>query len=68
MAYSFGIPGYVIWSFHLIMGSFLAYVGYQMTQNEDKPIRPLFSTIILVLGVLSVLYHGHIWLVDLNVM
>lgn len=56
--YHFGVSGIVIWSSHILMGSFFAYVGY-LTLNK-KEIPQIVSLALIVLGVLGLLYHLHL--------
>lgn len=59
MKYSYGIPGYVIWVTHILMGALLGYVGYQITYN--KPINSNWGLFLLVTGALMAFYHAHLW-------
>ena len=56
--YSFGIPGFAIWSFHIIFGFFLAYIGYMLLNKKDIS-QPLSITLIIV-GTLAIAYHAHL--------
>jgi len=57
--YHFGVSGIVIWLSHILMGSFFAYVGY-LTLNK-KEIPQIVSLVLIILGVLGLLYHLHLW-------
>ena len=59
MKYHFGIPGFLIWITHIIIGIFLAYVGYKIVFN--KRINNNIGLLLLVVGVMAAIYHGHIW-------
>lgn len=60
--YHFGVPGYLVWTSHIITGIFLIYVGWSL---YDKKKLDKFSPIILiVVGVLAALYHAHIWFIE----
>lgn len=60
--YSFGIPGNMIWTGHMLMGALFAYIGYLLL--NDLPIRQIFAILLLVLGSLAVAYHGHLMYVN----
>jgi len=60
MNYHFGVPGYVIWILHIIVGLFLSYVGYEITYK--RKINHNIGLLVLIIGVLVLLYHAHIWL------
>lgn len=60
MSYSFGVPGYVVWTSHILIGLYLIYVGW--TLQETKKIDKYSPIILIVLGTLAALYHAHIWL------
>lgn len=60
--YHFGVPAQLVWSGHIIMGLYLVYVGWML---YDKKKIDRFAPIgLIVLGVLGILYHAHIWFVD----
>ena len=59
MNYSYGIPGYVIWATHILMGVLFAYIGYQITYKI--PLNPNWGLFLLVTGTLIALYHAHLW-------
>lgn len=59
MSYHFGVPGYAVWTSHILIGIFLVYVGWSL---YDKKRLDKYSPIVLiVIGVLAALYHAHIW-------
>jgi multidrug transporter EmrE-like cation transporter len=64
MSYSFGVPGYAVWTSHIVIGIFLVYVGWVL--YEKKRIDRLTPIVLIVLGVLAALYHAHIWWVHEN--
>jgi len=47
-----------IYIFHIIMGSFLVYVGYELL-NSYK-VNNKFILLIIILGALAVAYHSHL--------
>lgn len=57
--YHFGMEGWLIWLSHIIIGSYLSYVGYSLLNNKN--LRQIDSLILIVLGVLGALYHLHLW-------
>ena len=56
--YSFGVPGIVIWSFHILLGLWFIYIGRKAL--NDGIITKNTALIILVLGAFGALYHSHI--------
>jgi uncharacterized membrane protein len=59
MEYHFGVPGFFIWISHILIGLLLSYVGYQLVFKNN--VNHNIGLIILVIGVMAVLYHVHIW-------
>ncbi len=57
--YSFGIPGTIIWVTHIIIGIFLAYIGYALL--NDRKIAQPFVISLMVIGALVILYHSHLF-------
>ena len=64
MRYHFGIPGYVVWFLHIVIGCVLLYVGYQTT--FQRKLNSTIGLLILVMGALAVLYLIHIWITHLG--
>lgn len=60
--YHFGVPGYLVWASHILTGLFLVYVGWSL--YDKKKIDKYSPIVLIVVGVLAALYHGHIWLVE----
>lgn len=58
--YHFGIPGPLIWAFHILFGIFIFYLGYQAITT--KKISKASSAVLIILGSMAVLYHVHLWL------
>lgn len=56
--YSFGMPGLVIWLFHIIIGVFLFHAGYQLMTK--RALSDPSVTGLIVLGALAVTYHTHL--------
>ncbi len=60
--YHFSVPGPVIWITHIIIGLFLTYFGYASMKHQVFP--DYIYIVVIILGVLAILYHSHIWLFD----
>lgn len=63
MSYSFGVPGYAVWTSHILIGAYLVYVGWVLLYNKQK-LDKVAPVALIVLGVLAALYHAHIWFVS----
>lgn len=63
MAYHFGVPGFVVWTSHILIGLYLVYVGWVL--YDKKRLDKYAPILLIVLGVLAALYHSHIWLTHL---
>jgi hypothetical protein len=61
-SYHYGISGPVIWISHILLGIFLAYFGYVSMKDVKLPDYVYIG--VIVIGVLAVLYHTHIWITD----
>lgn len=59
MAYHFGVPGYAVWTSHILIGIYLVYVGWVL--YDKKRLDKYAPIVLIVLGVLAALYHSHIW-------
>ncbi len=59
MQYSFGLPGPFIWTFHIVFGILLAIIGFRLLNN--KPVGQIVALFLIVLGILAMAYHSHIW-------
>lgn len=59
MPYQFGVSGEAVWSFHLAIGMFMIWTGYQITSNGM--IEKWQGSAIMILGALAAAYHAHIW-------
>ena len=59
MMYSFGIPGSVVWIIHIFIGLILTYIGY--TLLNGKEIGQPFIIGLMVVGVLVMVYHSHLF-------
>ncbi len=63
MAYHFGVPGFVVWTSHILIGLYLVYVGWVL--YDKKRLDKYAPILLIVLGVLAALYHSHIWYTEL---
>ena len=62
MSYHFGVPGYAVWTSHILIGLYLMHVGWML---YDKKKADKFAPIVLiVMGFLALAYHAHIWVVS----
>jgi hypothetical protein len=61
-SYHYNVSGPVIWSMHIILGLFLIYFGYASLKNKTFPDWIYIG--LIVLGVIAILYHSHIWITD----
>lgn len=59
MAYHFGVPGFAVWTSHILIGLYLIYVGWVL--YDKKRLDKYAPILLIVLGVLAALYHSHIW-------
>lgn len=57
--YSLGVPGYILWPMHMVIGAFIAYIGYCILYKQS--INPNWGIVLLVLGVTAIFYHAHLW-------
>ena len=57
--YHFGLPGHLIWILHIILGLLITYIGYRTLNNKN--INQILALILIVMGVLAIVYHAHIW-------
>jgi hypothetical protein len=58
MAYSYGVPDRYIWIAHIVIGLIITYVGYAQLNHYD--ISQILAILLIILGVLAMLYHGHL--------
>jgi len=59
MNYSYGLPGWLIWSLHIIIGFSLLYLGRIITNGE--PLPTYIGLAFVALGAIQVAYHSHLW-------
>ena len=57
--YHYGVPAKLIWIQHILFGLFFIYLGYRLLEN--KPINKYISILLIVMGVMAILYHSHLW-------
>lgn len=58
MEYSFGVPGFLIWSVHILTGLYFLWLGYLLNVTPKFKIHGI---ILLILGSLMATYHLHLW-------
>jgi len=59
MAYAYGLSYGVVATVHVLVGLFLAWLGYQLLNK--KPVGQPVAVTLIVLGALVSLYHVHLW-------
>jgi hypothetical protein len=59
MNYHFGVPGVAVWLSHILIGALLIYSGYMIASKQKLGLT--MGIIIVVIGVLALLYHAHLW-------
>lgn len=57
--YHFGVPATLVWSSHILLGLYFIYIGYLLF--EGKKINKYISISLIVIGILAILYHLHLW-------
>ena len=57
-SYHFGVPGYVIWTTHILVGLLFLYTGYTTYQKQKLP--EYISILYLILVVVVIVYHGYL--------
>ncbi len=62
MDYSFGVPGKVVWTVHIIVGLFLFWVGYRLLNNQ--PVDQKVALILVILGPIVAAYHSHLFYIN----
>ena len=60
MNYHFGVPGFIVWIQHILLGIVLFYIGYNGLSSGK--VTKNMCLLLIITGVLAILYHGHIWL------
>lgn len=58
--YHYGLSGQVIWLSHILLGIFYIYLGYLIVEQKQI-LNKYYGVVLIVLGVLSSLYHAHLW-------
>lgn len=64
MSYSYGMPGVIIWTMHIIIGLLILYVGYASLNHYG--ISQILALILIILGAMAMLYHGHLMYIGLR--
>lgn len=62
--YHFGVPGYLVWTSHILIGLYLVYVGWVL--YDKKKLDKFTPIVLIVIGVLAFLYHAHIWITEMD--
>ena len=57
------MEGLLIYVFHIIMGSFLVYLGYELLNGHK--LNNKLILLIIVLGSLAIAYHSHVLFLSL---
>lgn len=52
--YEFGVSGEMIWTTHILIGFYFIFLGYYKLEK-------IHSYILVVLGVIMIGYHSHLW-------
>lgn len=60
--YHFGVPAVLVWVSHIIIGALMIYLAYLII--EKKPIDKWVGILVLLIGVIAIIYHAHIWYVE----
>lgn len=60
--YHFGVPATLVWASHIAFGLLFLYLAYLII--EKKSINKWIGVILAITGVLMMLYHAHIWMVE----
>lgn len=58
--YHYGLSGQVIWLSHILLGIFYVYLGYLIVEQKQI-LNKYYGVVLIVLAVLSSLYHAHLW-------
>lgn len=57
--YHYNIPKYIIYIVHILVGIWLMFLGYKLTQKEK--LLQYEKTILIVLGIVVILYQIWLW-------
>lgn len=57
--YTYGVPGTVIYLFHIFVGLYLFYLGFKLTQNQK--LADYNKYILITLGSVAILYQSWLW-------
>ena len=64
MAYAYGLPNWLVALVHILIGSGLVYVGWEL--NQGRSVNQQIAVTMIVLGALAALYHTHLWYLRRN--
>ena len=60
--YSFGIPTFVVWSVHILVGLYFLYLASKLNKLKGKEDMKNHVALLFSLGVLMISYHSFLWL------
>ena len=60
--YSFGIPTFVVWSVHILVGLYFLYLANKLNKLKGKEDMKNHVALLFSLGVLMISYHSFLWL------
>lgn len=66
MAYSFGVPGKVIWSMHILLGLYFIYLAKTLQENKEPTNKQLHAAVLFTFGTLMISYHGYLMYLGLS--
>ena len=58
--YHFGVPGFVIWSSHILAGLLLLYIGKNAL--DGKIMNRNIAILLMITGALAIIYHVHLYI------
>lgn len=64
MPYTYGIPGKLIWSVHILVGLLLTYIGSRIINGQN--VGQNLAILLVVLGSLATIYHAHLMYMNLT--
>jgi hypothetical protein len=60
--YHFDVPAVWVWISHILIGLLLIYIAYLIL--EKKTINKYIAILLIVIGVIAIFYHAHIWYIE----
>ena len=61
-SYSFGIPTFVVWSVHILVGLYFLYLAKELNELKDNKNMKNHTAVLFAMGVLMISYHSFLWL------